>query len=102
MASQAASTSGASTSGSSSAPVQKECSIPGKAIYTIWRSDFEIDAKYQVRLAEAAGSASSALRPPRAPARLAAASWQAGERLRGLEAIVVARASAEGALPAWA
>lgn len=33
----------------SNVPVQKECDIPGKSVYTIWRSDFEIDDKYVVR-----------------------------------------------------
>jgi serine/threonine protein kinase len=27
-------------------PVQKECTVPGKACYQLWRTDFEIDAKY--------------------------------------------------------
>lgn len=31
---------------SSSAPVKKECSIPGKTAYVIWRTNFEIDEKY--------------------------------------------------------
>ena len=45
------STGGSSSNGSSSnAPVKKECTIPGKSIYSIWRSDFEIDSKYVVRL----------------------------------------------------
>ncbi|PRW45211.1 mitogen-activated kinase 3 [Chlorella sorokiniana] len=28
-------------------PVQKECSVPGKALYQVWRTNFEIDTKYQ-------------------------------------------------------
>ncbi|KAL4448281.1 hypothetical protein ABPG75_005500 [Micractinium tetrahymenae] len=27
-------------------PVQKECSVPGKACYQVWRTNFEIDQKY--------------------------------------------------------
>jgi mitogen-activated protein kinase 1/3 len=27
-------------------PVQKECSVPGKACYQLWRTDFLIDDKY--------------------------------------------------------
>ena len=35
------------SSSSSNVPVKKDCSIPGKACYTIWRTNFEIDEKYQ-------------------------------------------------------
>jgi serine/threonine protein kinase len=28
-------------------PVQKECCVPGKARYQMWRTDFEIDDKYE-------------------------------------------------------
>ena len=28
-------------------PVKKECTIPGKAAYVLWRSEFLIDEKYQ-------------------------------------------------------
>lgn len=28
-------------------PPQKECSIPGKSCYQVWRTNFEIDTKYQ-------------------------------------------------------
>lgn len=28
-------------------PVQKECYVPGKARYQLWRTDFEIDDKYE-------------------------------------------------------
>ena len=27
--------------------MQKECSVPGKALYQVWRTNFEIDTKYQ-------------------------------------------------------
>ena len=26
---------------------QKECGVPGKAMYQVWRTNFEIDTKYQ-------------------------------------------------------
>jgi serine/threonine protein kinase len=35
-----------SSSNSSNLPVKKECSIPGKTCWVIWRSNFEIDEKY--------------------------------------------------------
>lgn len=35
-----------SSSSSSNLPVKKECNVPGKASYVIWRSVFEIDNKY--------------------------------------------------------
>jgi serine/threonine protein kinase len=28
-------------------PVQKECDVPGKARYLVWRTDFEIEDKYE-------------------------------------------------------
>lgn len=36
----------ASASTSSSAPVRKDCTVPGKGCYTLWRTDFTIDEKY--------------------------------------------------------
>lgn len=39
--------SSSSSSGSSNLPVKKECSTPGMSIYTIWRSDFLIESRYQ-------------------------------------------------------
>mmetsp|Transcript_27218 Transcript_27218/g.69933 ORF Transcript_27218/g.69933 Transcript_27218/m.69933 type:complete len:366 (-) Transcript_27218:67-1164(-) len=35
-----------SSSSSSNVPVKKDCAIPGKACYAIWRTNFEIDEKY--------------------------------------------------------
>ena len=32
---------------SANIPVQKECPVPGKARYQVWRTDFEIDDKYE-------------------------------------------------------
>lgn len=32
---------------SANIPVQKECTVPGKARYQLWRTDFEIDDKYE-------------------------------------------------------
>jgi serine/threonine protein kinase len=32
---------------SSNVPVRKECNLPGKACYSVWRSNFEIDDTYQ-------------------------------------------------------
>lgn len=32
---------------SANVPVRKECHVPGKARYLIWRTDFEIDDKYE-------------------------------------------------------
>lgn len=31
---------------SSNVPVRKECSIPGKTLWVLWRTNFEIDEKY--------------------------------------------------------
>ena len=36
----------ASASTSSSAPVRKECTVPGRACWTLWRTDFIIDERY--------------------------------------------------------
>jgi mitogen-activated protein kinase 1/3 len=36
-----------SSSSGSNLPVKKECNIPGKTCWVIWRSNFEIDEKYQ-------------------------------------------------------
>jgi serine/threonine protein kinase len=38
---------GSSGSSSSNIPVRKECSTPGKACWVLWRTQFEIDEKYQ-------------------------------------------------------
>lgn len=38
---------GSSGGTSSNAPVRKECSIPGKACWVLWRTNFEIDLHYQ-------------------------------------------------------
>lgn len=35
-----------SSSSSSNLPVKKECGVPGKACYVIWRSEFLIEEKY--------------------------------------------------------
>ena len=32
---------------SSNLAVQKECTVPGKVRYQVWRTDFEIDDKYE-------------------------------------------------------
>ena len=32
---------------SSNVPVAKECSVPGKQAWVLWRTTFEIDAQYQ-------------------------------------------------------
>lgn len=37
---------GHSSGSSSSAPVRKECSIPGRCCWTLWRTDFILDEKY--------------------------------------------------------
>ena len=34
-------------SSSQNIPVPKECSVPGKACYQVWRTNFEIDERYQ-------------------------------------------------------
>jgi mitogen-activated protein kinase 1/3 len=35
------------SSGSSNVPVRKDCSVPGKACWVLWRTNFEIDQHYQ-------------------------------------------------------
>mmetsp|Transcript_8974 Transcript_8974/g.19210 ORF Transcript_8974/g.19210 Transcript_8974/m.19210 type:complete len:374 (+) Transcript_8974:111-1232(+) len=35
-------------SANSNVPVRKECKLPGKAIWEVWRTTFEIDEKYQL------------------------------------------------------
>lgn len=32
---------------SANLPVKKECNVPGKTRYQVWRTDFEIDEKYE-------------------------------------------------------
>lgn len=44
--SNTASATGTTTSASSNIPVRKECTVPGKACWTLWRTVFEIDEKY--------------------------------------------------------
>ncbi len=34
------------SSSSSNVPVKKECNTPGKALYVLWRTNFEIDTNY--------------------------------------------------------
>lgn len=36
-----------SSSTSSNVPVRKECNIPGKNCWVLWRTNFEIDQHYQ-------------------------------------------------------
>lgn len=38
---------GSQSGSSSNVPVRKECSIPGKACWMLWRTTFEIDERYQ-------------------------------------------------------
>jgi serine/threonine protein kinase len=45
--SQTGSQAGSAGSSSSNIPVRKDCSIPGKACWVLWRTQFEIDEKYQ-------------------------------------------------------
>ena len=36
-----------SNGGSSNVPQRKECTVPGKACWVLWRTNFEIDQHYQ-------------------------------------------------------
>jgi serine/threonine protein kinase len=44
---QTAGSQGPSATSSSNVPVQKDCDIPGKSCWVLWRTTFEIDEKYQ-------------------------------------------------------
>jgi hypothetical protein len=38
---------GSGGGGSSNVPQRKECTVPGKACWVLWRTNFEIDTHYQ-------------------------------------------------------
>jgi hypothetical protein len=55
----------AAASGTSNVPIRQECAVPGKDLWVLWRTNFEIDQHYtpiKVRQGGQGGSSSSGWR----------------------------------------